>query len=79
MPNINWKDIRLRKPLALFAILFSSLIVIWYAMIVCQPIPESVVSIIQAQLGICVGGYMGTSAYESVRTHANSNDKKEQE
>lgn len=69
-----WACMRLRKPLAVFAITFSSCIVLWYVVIERQDMPDGVVSILQAQLACCVGGYMGTSAYEAVRNSAPNMD-----
>ena len=60
----GWYRTRVRKPLPVFCVLFTFGVIVWY-MHINEDIPTNMMYLLEAIDGDSVGGYMGSSAYES--------------
>lgn len=59
-----WYKTPLRKPLTAVVVLFTLALIVRYAYIGAD-IPPNMMYLLAAMNGVSVGGYMGSSAYES--------------
>ncbi len=62
----GWENLPARKPIAVGAVLYTALIILWYVWHGTD-IPPGISGLIETLIYVCVGGYAATSAYESVR------------
>lgn len=60
----GWHNTPVRKPLPVLSVLFSFAVIAWY-MGAGTDIPTNMMYLLAAIDGVSVGGYMGSSAYES--------------
>ncbi len=62
----GWENLPARKPIAVGAVLYTALIILWYVWHGTD-VPPGISGLIETLIYVCVGGYAATSAYESVR------------
>lgn len=61
---MSWHKAPVRKPLTVIVVVFTLALVAWYARLD-KDVPQNMMYLLAALNGVSIGGYMGSSAYES--------------
>jgi hypothetical protein len=72
----GWYKVSVRKPLAVAAFVFCSVLSA-ASFLADRDIPTNTAEILKWSVCVCIGGYCGSSAYETVGTGAKREEKDE--